>query len=96
LESQLSTSLDQTAKFFLECNHLGEDLFQEKDKIQKLQENYRKLNDDFQFVRREGNVNLETLERLQKRFNFIQNQLVKNSNRYQFPVCLIPREDQLD
>ena len=96
LENQLSTSLDQTAKFFLECEHLEKDLLQEKDKNQKLQENYRKLNEDFQFVRREGNVNLETLERLRRRFNFIQNQLVENSNRYQFPVCLISREDQLD
>ena len=71
-------------------------MLQEKDKNQKLQENYRKLNEDFQFVRREGNVNLETLERLRRRFNFIQNQLVENSNRYQFPVCLIPHKDQLN
>jgi chromosome segregation ATPase len=62
LENQLSTSLDQTAKFFLEYNRLRKDLLQEKDKNQKLQEDYRKLNDDFQFIRREGNVNLKILE----------------------------------
>ena len=62
LKNQLSTSLDQTAKFFLECKCLGKDLLQEKDKNQKLQENYRRLNEDFQFVRREGNINLEILE----------------------------------